>query len=451
MTTRTGARQPLEPAAPIAVDEKPGALSIEIRLPRAAAINGRVIDESGEPVVETPVSASRMVRAAAHTRLVPVASTTTDDLGEYRLSGLPGGLYVVSAEPTPSVEGMAAVFVDSSGNATAGVFTQRWALVYYPSATSLGQAQPISLRPGQETSSIDLTVRPRTVGRVMLTVLDSNGNPASGMAILESASSTQPIRVQQPFFEGRLPIVVDQGEWDVAVDGRRAGAAMTHISVGEADVTGTVTLGKAPHLNGRVLVDGAPPPVSGAAVVAAVPELATSFGSYFAPLNRDGTFVLDGVLGTIDLRLRDAPPGWFVQSVSVGGRQLPDTTLKISGTADVGDVVVQVSSRASVLSGAVTDSAGGPFPGTSVLVFPKNTALLVNPARWTRWVKSDQNGRFTTGALPAGEYYAVAVTDVDESQWSTGEYLEPLRRRAQSVSLAAGERKSVTLASGDIR
>jgi carboxypeptidase family protein len=450
VTTWTGARQPLEPAAPIAVGEKGIAASVDIRLPRAAAINGRIIDETGEPIAEAPVSASRMVRSAGRTRLITIVTTTTDDLGEYRLSGLAGGRYIVSVEPTTNMsEAMAIISVDASGNAVLGSAAPRWARVYYPAATSIGQAQPLSLRPGQEVSSIELTVRPRTVGRGMLTVVDANGVPESGMAILESTSSSQPLRVQQAFFEGKLPITVDPGEWDVVLDGRRGGVAATHVTVGESDFSGTVILGNAPQVSGRVLVDGAAPPATSAALVASVPDLPGAFPGYTAPLNRDGSFTFDRLLGTFDLRLRNAPPGWFIQSVSLGGRSLPDTTIRIAGP--VNDVVVQVSARPSVLNGTVNSANGAPAAGISVLVFPKNAALLVNPTRWARWLKTDQSGRFTTGDIPAGEFYAIALADVDDSQWTTAEYLEPLRVRAVSVSLAPGERKTLTLTAENVQ
>jgi protocatechuate 3,4-dioxygenase beta subunit len=68
-----------------------------IRPQRAAAISGVVVDRGGAPVEAIPVTASRIGGAAD----VPAQySTTTDDRGEYRLSGLSRGRYEIWAGTT---------------------------------------------------------------------------------------------------------------------------------------------------------------------------------------------------------------------------------------------------------------------------------------------------------------------------------------------------------------
>jgi hypothetical protein len=68
-----------------------------VRLPRGAAISGIVVDQSGAPVVLTSVTASRVDAGAGAVGLPAQYSTTTDDLGEYRLAGLSRGRYEVWA------------------------------------------------------------------------------------------------------------------------------------------------------------------------------------------------------------------------------------------------------------------------------------------------------------------------------------------------------------------
>src|SRR5438094_338128 len=65
---------------------------IEVRLLRAAAISGRVIDAGGEPVVMASVTAE----IADGRQVKQAASRQTDDSGEYRLGGLSAGTYLVS-------------------------------------------------------------------------------------------------------------------------------------------------------------------------------------------------------------------------------------------------------------------------------------------------------------------------------------------------------------------
>ena len=68
-------------------------VGLRVRLSLGAAISGRVRDRSGEPVLQAQVTARRPGVASASVPTALVA--TTDDLGEFRFSGLEPGAYVV--------------------------------------------------------------------------------------------------------------------------------------------------------------------------------------------------------------------------------------------------------------------------------------------------------------------------------------------------------------------
>jgi carboxypeptidase family protein len=118
---------------------------LEMRLTRGAAITGRVVDSTGEPVVRTPV----LVEAAPVTTAnAPVISmTSTDDRGEYRFAGLPRGSFAVAL---PSLTAMTF--------ALPGQSPPRPERAYYPGVTALGEIQPIVLQPGDEQSGIDFVM-----------------------------------------------------------------------------------------------------------------------------------------------------------------------------------------------------------------------------------------------------------------------------------------------------
>ena len=71
---------------------------IEVRLSRGAAISGRVLRSSGAPVAGARVRATRIDSpdAKATSKSGVSLETTTDDLGEFRISGLAPGRYEVS-------------------------------------------------------------------------------------------------------------------------------------------------------------------------------------------------------------------------------------------------------------------------------------------------------------------------------------------------------------------
>ena len=74
---------------------------LEFRLRRGAAIEGRVVDESGEPVPGVRVTAES--RAGAATTTATVATAETDDRGDYRLGGLAAGDLAISVTVAPTI------------------------------------------------------------------------------------------------------------------------------------------------------------------------------------------------------------------------------------------------------------------------------------------------------------------------------------------------------------
>ncbi len=70
---------------------------VVVRLARGGAIEGRIVDDRGEPVVEAYVRALRMQYVSGGRRLDIRHSVQTNDLGAFRLYGLPPGTYFVAA------------------------------------------------------------------------------------------------------------------------------------------------------------------------------------------------------------------------------------------------------------------------------------------------------------------------------------------------------------------
>jgi hypothetical protein len=83
--------------------ERAGARDVlRIQLARGAAISGHVAEPSGEPAVAAPVVARRLDAGPDDQNGLKEFRTDVNDLGEYRLGGLPAGRYQVTAWPVPS-------------------------------------------------------------------------------------------------------------------------------------------------------------------------------------------------------------------------------------------------------------------------------------------------------------------------------------------------------------
>ena len=126
------------------------AADLEIRLPRAGAIAGRVVDDFGAPLPLVSVVAERVVRGNGDVTFAAQSRAETDDTGAYRLFGLPAGEFVVAVAGGRTMNG-------SNTTPLPQVFTGPLHN-YYPHAQRREDAAAIAVRAGEEIAGIDLTM-----------------------------------------------------------------------------------------------------------------------------------------------------------------------------------------------------------------------------------------------------------------------------------------------------
>ncbi len=452
--TTFGTGRPGSPPISIDVDTAGGSVvdGIEVRMPKGAAISGHIVDQFGDPVEAASVSARRTVRVAGRMDIATQATTLTDDLGEYRLGGLPAGSFVVSALlPNSVVQGMSVSIVGGVSTMTAN---GPRAPTYYPGAPGLSRAQPIAVRAGDEASSIDFSVSAARLANVSITLVDATGNPVGGAATVartdEAGLGAEPRSIA--IRGSNTAVTLEPGEWILYANGTQ-GVGVARFSVGSDDASVTVPLVKGARVSGRVVVEGDRLPLSAAILIEAAP-IYSAFGApptfgmtAAAPVKADGSFEMNDLVGTRQLRVRFAPPGWLVKAILFDGRNLLDSPIELKGGEDLTNVQVVLTSRLSTLKGAVTDAAKAPMRDFSVLIFPADEELQ-HARSLARWVRPNQNGEFLADDLVPGSYLAIAVQDVDESRWPDAGYLTELRARATPVTLGASEKKTITLEIG---
>jgi hypothetical protein len=191
--------------AAMALKESEWVPNVTLTLWRNGGISGRVVDESGEPVVGIPVRALRVILAAGMPHMAAGPIGTTDDRGMYRIASLPPGKYLVmvpsvqsSAPASTSALTLAGRPADAApdqrplingaglniggdrlviGNyATPPPATDRltaYPTVFYPNARMLTSATPIDLAQGQEKGAVDFALQPVPAVRVSGTVKSS--------------------------------------------------------------------------------------------------------------------------------------------------------------------------------------------------------------------------------------------------------------------------------------
>lgn len=208
VTTSFGSRGFRDPGTVIPVGNQAIVEEIELRLPKAAAISGRILDDRGEPVIGMAVTVE-MVTLDTDGRLntVVVAKTQLDDLGEYRVGRLPEGMFRVSVDVAQPVLGpngmpfasdvkMMSISVDGHRVGVNALAPQR---IYFPGVGSLAESQTIALAMGEERASLDFSV-PGMSPRTWVSAL--GGRP------VDSRPGTGTIRGRVTRVEGRpLPSV----------------------------------------------------------------------------------------------------------------------------------------------------------------------------------------------------------------------------------------------------
>ena len=108
-----------EPGKPIDVTNGASIDNLRIGLQRGGVITGQIRDDAGQPLVHARVSALRLRSFNGQPRAVFVATEMTNDLGRYRLFGLPNGAYFVSATPASDANASIPSERDLSGDVLA--------------------------------------------------------------------------------------------------------------------------------------------------------------------------------------------------------------------------------------------------------------------------------------------------------------------------------------------
>jgi len=480
ITSEFGQRRPFEAPSTITVREGESGAG-NVALLRGGAIFGRVLDQFGDPSVGTRVQVLRLRVEGGERRLLPVGAVDqTDDMGAFRLYGLPAGEYYVTA---------------STGLIDA---VKRDPPVYYPGTMAFAEAQPIALAAGAEANAdfqIAEVARAATISGV---VLNSSGVPGSGAMVNLSPStmSTAPgsqgivqlhadagadgsFSIQnvppgsytlsaQLLPEFTAGFIAAAGEAQRGAGGpsppglptsgnfrvssatlreqmlsRLPERAVMPLTVTSEGVSGiTLSTRRGGRVTGRYVADSGvtrPLPTNlSVALRGAGPGNAAMHMT--GPTGTD--FELAGSSGPSRVVVEGVPDGWAVKAILLDGEDVTDAPFDLSGKT--GTMRVVMTDRLTTLSGIVQSDRT--TRNHNVLVFTDDATKWTFPSRFVRTARADAEGRFQIRGLPPGERYVVAALDyLEAGEEQDRQLLDRLRSRAASVTLADGEQRSIQL------
>jgi hypothetical protein len=429
-------------------------------LQRGAAINGRVIDEFGEPVSRVTVYAARVVGGSGRIMRTGGGFLQTDDLGRFRVYGLEAGEYVVAAESRgmgmggPPVEGE----------------TEGFATTYFPSALSEREASRIRVSAGGESGEIQIQlVRTRTF-RITGMVMDSKGQLATrpnAMLMRRSVAGTGMSGSGVSFDQaGRFTIRdVVPGEYRLVVrPAYMGGQPPPGLQV---DKTATSEYASVPlSVNGNIddlvvvtkpgvsitgeihFADGMPsPPPQGLRVSTMPGEGMTMMGPVpSAEVGSNMQFTLNNAFGPLYVRLSGAPRGYAMKEVLLGRSDITDTPVEFTAEHNK-QLQIVLTNRVATLEGTVTDDNGAAPTEGIVLVIPEDKKSWRIGSPRMRTVGMPTEGKYSASGLLPGRYYVIAVgrDRMPGGPDTSPEYFEQLTKEATMVVLNDGETRTVDL------
>jgi hypothetical protein len=406
-------------------------------------LSGRVTDENGDPMAGVTVRPMTVIREVNGRPRIGSSGNTgrdvlTDAKGEYRLL----------ADPELSSRWYLS-FTVSAGHV--------YATTYYPGVGDLALASGIDTAGRQEISGLDVRLQKTPLyharGKVASPFpagLQVIAFQEQGDALVLEVERGQPVEA-----DGRFDIAgLTPGDWTLLLreSNKAAGLGSRAVRVGDGDVD-DVAIDIEPPVDVNVTVKTiAEPPRSFPPMhVRLVP---TGVRQPSAPVGVavDGSSTLKSVEANLyRVDVRDPPPGGFVQSVTLDGRESIDTGIDLRGGRGSLKLQIVVSLTAGQITGAVTNADGGVAAAVVTLMPDGPPAPLYRP-ELHRYVKTDAGGQFAIGNLAPGTYRVYAWERLpwearpgDPSDYANPEFLKMFDSLSVEVKIGASESKQVTL------
>jgi protocatechuate 3,4-dioxygenase beta subunit len=435
---------------------------LHLRLQAAAVIRGRVTDEDGDPLPNAEVTALRQTYVAGHKHWENAGADRTNDLGEYRIANLPAGNVYISVNPPPDFKSL----IENAGaradarNSKPDAPSETYQTAYYPGTPDRAQAAPIQLHPGDEFP-VDFSLAPSPSLSIRGSLVNVPPR-ASASIMLQSRDFSLILNGADIRKDGSFVIHdVSPGNYTIiaTVEGTSAPRmARQSLQVGSASIDG-LRLAPQPGtaVQGRVRVEGKnvtirfDPERIFLALQSVDPEqdeamiASRETFSSIAHVAPDGTFQWTDVpAGNYYVQVMGdsaGNEGWFVKSLSAGGRDVNDSGLSLSGGTASLDLVV--SANGAAVEGVAVDHKGEPIANALVVAIPE--LRLRSRTDHYRKTVTDQSGRFTLRGIRPGDYTLFAWQSVEGDAYFNSEFLKSYEQLGTALQLSEGDRKNLQL------
>jgi hypothetical protein len=447
VTEEYGQRKPNTPGAVLTLRPGQELRDLIFRLIPAGVISGRIFDDDGEPLPGVAVEAFRQVYSEGKRSRTTASRVETNDLGEYRLYGLtPGHYFVSSIYPTWSRAG------GEDDPSSAAAQAEGYAKLYYSGTPDASKAVSITVKPGEEVSSIDILMRKVAVHQIRGHVYNQvTHKPGQGvnLFLLPKTNSREwdpPNGVEVRKSDGSfvIPEVLPGSYMLISLwfDNESQYVNQQMIDVGNADLDGiAVVVAPGIDIAGSIIWDGHPSYEKDELTVLPQPVGIPFEFRGQVRVASNNLFTLKEVgEGTYRATVMGMSKDSYIKDVRYGEA----TAIKDGFTVTRGEpstLEIIISSRGARVQGTVQNADGLPLPGVSVVLVPELSRRENYQLHKTQ--STDQYGNFDLRGIAPGDYKLFSWEEVEPDSWQDPEFLKPFEDKGQRITLQDEDRNTV--------
>lgn len=438
--------------------------TVTLVLLKGGVITGTVTNSKGDPLVAIGIRVEMVVDEQGRRTPAIAYEGVTDDQGVYRVYGLPTGKYVVAADGAPnySATGVNAFALDTR--------------TYAPSS-SREAADEISVRVGEETSSVDIRYRGERGNTISGTVKGAR-TVDRGSVSLTSLAENGPrwsVYFQDPSGEFAFEGVPD-GDYHLDAtaywnDRENGPSESVVLNVRGADIEGIeLTAAASASISGTVVLkqlkepapdctDKRQPQFSETNVTAwhrviqdgkKKPQFVRRAPRSESP-NSQGNLTLQGLAASeYYFGVRLPGPQWYLQSIAFvpstpGGK--PTDVTRTWTTVKPGDrltgLTFTLAQGAALLRGQITLAEGQTIPDKlSVYLVPAEAAQAEEPLRYFAAPVSSAGYFWLSNVVP-GRYWILAQSGIADTRQEVSKIRLPdAAEQRSSLRYAAEQQKT---------
>ena len=417
-----------------------------VRLMPLGVISGRILDEKNEPVRGVEIRLLSLDYYRGRQTLSTQTSVVSDDRGEYRIFDIRPGSYYLLAEFNLSKELNKTFAIVPPKGSTLDI---AYPPIFYPSTSDLPQAQKIAVNPGDELHadfalvpmqavSIQgrvvngLTSRPVTkpvvtaywgentavMARTAELTEQENGFEIRGIGPGTYTLRTTFIDDGENFTDERTVEVTSQGIRNMVIAGLPDFEVIGHVRLENAQLRAWY------------------PSVEFASVGPKV-------GSIFRVGTNRADLQFTGKLHPGDhykVNVPNLPQDFYLKSVKVSGREVPNTDVVIGGRRMELDLLV--SPAGGHIEGSALNDRKDPVSGSYLLLVPDFSDKINVDA--IRTMRADSKGKFVMRGVAPGIYRLFAFEDIEVNELlNQPDLLKSYEANAQLVRVEEGGKYTV--------